>query len=73
MRKRRENLFRYFGRNLLTVVGVVLIWRGVWYLLDMVDEAFFSGTHLVTSIGGILGGLLVLYLPDKDLSEIEKL
>jgi hypothetical protein len=70
---RRKNLLAYFTRNLMTVVGVVFIWRGVWYLLDIVDSRFFGGDHLFTAIGGIVGGLLILYLPDKDLSEIEKL
>ncbi len=73
MAKRKENLFHYFSRNLMTVVGVVLIWRGVWHLMDYVDQLLFNGKPLVTAIGGIIVGLLILYLPDKDLSEIEKL
>lgn len=49
------------------------MWRGVWYTLDWIDLAFFDGSHLWTALGGIIIGLLILYLPDKDLKEIQKL
>jgi hypothetical protein len=64
----------YFFKNLGTIVGIVLIWRGVWHVLDAIDIAIIGDeTHLVTSIGGIIAGFLILYIPDKDLKEIEKL
>ena len=72
-KRARRNLPAYFAENLMTIVGVVLIWRGVWHLLDMLDEAFFGGNRLFTALGGIMAGLLVLYLPDKSLSEIERI
>jgi len=34
---------------------------------------FFQGNHLPLAVGGIIIGLLILYLPDRDLKEIEKL
>lgn len=55
------------------MVGLVLIWRGIWYILDGLDKAFFSGSHGWTAASGIVLGLIILYLPDKDLKEIEKL
>lgn len=64
---------RYLASNLGIVVGLVLIWRGVWYVLDSVDLLVFEGNHVVTAIGGIVLGLLILYLPDKDLKELQKL
>lgn len=64
---------KYLARNLSIVIGLVLIWRGIWYVLDWVDLAVFSGSHTWTALGGIVLGLLVLYIPDKDLKEIEKL
>jgi len=64
---------RYFSRNIVTVIGLVLIWRGIWYLLDFVDLQIFQGQHVFSALGGIILGLLILYLPDKDLKEIEKL
>lgn len=73
MKKKQQPLLQYLAKNMFTVVGLVLIWRGIWYVLDSIDQAFFSGQHLVTAVGGIAAGLLILYIPDKDLKEIEKL
>jgi len=64
---------KYLAVNLATIVGIVLVWRGVWYVLDWVDKVYFDGGHLWTAVIGIIVGLVVLYLPDKDLKEIEKL
>lgn len=66
-------LISYFTRNIFIVVGLVMIWRGVWYILDEIDIVFFGKSHVITTILGIVIGLLVLYLPDKDLKEISKL
>jgi hypothetical protein len=68
-----SQLIGYFTRNIFTVIGLVLIWRGVWYLLDEIDLVFFGKSHVITTIGGIILGLLILYIPDKDLKEISKL
>jgi len=64
---------QYLAKNVFIVIGLVLIWRGIWYVLDYFDELLFGGNHLFTAVGGIIIGLLVLYLPDKDLKEIQKL
>ncbi|MDP3764013.1 MAG: hypothetical protein Q8Q95_00110 [bacterium] len=71
--KKNRNILSYFARNLSIVIGLVLIWRGVWYVLDEVDILFASGDHTISAIGGIVLGLIVLYAPDKDLNEISKL
>lgn len=63
----------YFLKNLGIIVGIVLVWRGVWYVLDAFDVIFFGGHHLYTAIIGIIAGFIILYIPDKDLKEIEKL
>jgi len=64
---------RYFAKNISVVVGLVLIWRGIWHVLDELDILFFEGAHLYTALGGIIVGLAILYIPDRDLKEIEKL
>lgn len=64
---------RYFTKNIFVVVGLVLIWRGIWYVMDEFDTIFFSGEHIYTGVAGIILGLAILYIPDKDLKEIEKL
>lgn len=62
-----------FLKTLSIVVGLVLIWRGIWYVLDGIDLAFFGGSHVWSALGGIVLGLVILYIPDHDLKEIEKL
>lgn len=64
---------QYLAKNISIAVGLVLVWRGIWYVLDGLDKLLFGGSHIWTALGGILIGLLILYLPDKDLKEIEKL
>ena len=64
---------RSFFHSLSIVVGLVLIWRGVWFLFDSVDIFLLGGSHEFTALGGIILGLLILYLPDRDLKELEKL
>lgn len=70
---KKGNIVAYFARNFAIVIGLVLIWRGIWHILDAADFFFFEGNPLYTAIGGILIGLAILYFPDKDLKEIEKL
>jgi ABC-type antimicrobial peptide transport system permease subunit len=73
MKKRNIHGVAYFAKNLGIIVGIVLVWRGVWYILDEIDKVFFNDAHLWTAIVGIVVGFLILYLPDRDLKEIEKL
>ena len=63
----------YFSKNLATVIGLVLVWRGVWEILDKIDLTYFAGDYVWTAIGGIVIGFLILYLPDHDLKEIQQL
>ncbi len=63
----------YFLKNVYIVFAIVLVWRGIWYFLDEVDKYFFGGSHIETAIIGVIIGIVLLYLPDKDLKEIEKL
>ena len=64
-----KKFFRVFS----IVIGLVLIWRGAWLVLDSIDKVFFGGDHIITALGGIVAGLLILYLPDHDLKELENL
>lgn len=70
---KRHLTVKYFAQNLSIVIGLVLIWRGVWYTLDWIDLTFVGGHHLWTALGGIILGLIVLYIPDHDLKEMSKL
>lgn len=72
MNKTHKDL-KYFIKTLSIVFGLVMIWRGVWYVLDEVDTILFGEYNYLTGLLGILLGVLLLYLPDRDLKEIEKL
>lgn len=73
MKQTMKKIIKYFTKNIFTVVGLVLVWRGIWYVLDGIDGIAFGGSHMLTSIGGVVVGLVILYIPDRDLKEIEKL
>lgn len=60
-------------QNFSVALGILLIWRGLWYVLDWVDAMFFVNNHIYTAIFGIALGIFILYLPDKDLKELGKL
>ena len=64
---------KYFVRTLSIIIGLVLVWRGIWHVLDYIDIRFFEGDKFWTGLVGIIIGILVLYIPDRDLKEIEKL
>ena len=59
--------------NFMVAIAIILIWRGLWYILDFVDKYLFDGTHIWTAILGVVVGILILYIPDKDLKELGKL
>ena len=73
MRKKHTLTISYIFENLSVAVGIVLIWRGVWYILDGVDALLFGGSHIWSSVLGIFIGLIILYIPDKDLKELGRL
>jgi hypothetical protein len=72
LKPKSTRLIHYFAKNLSAILGIVLIWRGVWYLLDLLDEWLFGGGHWLAALGSVVAGVLILYLPDRDLSEIER-
>lgn len=71
--KNKNKDFRYFVRTLSIVVGLVMIWRGIWYVLDEIDVILFGEYNYLTGLIGIVLGVILLYIPDRDLKEIEKL
>lgn len=67
--KKAKNLVDSF----LVGVAIVLIWRGIWHILDLVDIRLLGGDQIITAVAGIIVGILILYIPDKDLKELGKL
>ncbi len=47
-----KRTFHYFAKNFSIVIGLVLIWRGIWYVLDGFDKWIFGGSHWWTALGG---------------------
>jgi hypothetical protein len=65
--------FRYFIKNIWVAIGIVIIWRGIWVLLDLLDQLLFGSNHIVTAIGGIIAGVLILYFSEEGLEALERL
>lgn len=56
-----------FYITLINIVGIVLVWRGLWNLMD---QYIFPDKPLLSNIVTILVGLFLLYLPDHDIKEL---
>jgi membrane associated rhomboid family serine protease len=69
----RKKLFHIFFKSVVGVVGAVLVWRGIWVFLDIIDAQIFGGSHVWTAVGGVIVGLIMLYVLDDDLKEFERL
>lgn len=67
---KRNKILKHFINKLSVVLATVLIWRGVWVILDKLDILLFNGSHIITSVVGIIIGLIIIYLPDKSLEEL---
>ncbi len=58
---------KHFVRNIVIVVGVILVWRGIWMIFD----TYLLPEHpLLSSIISIIAGILILYLPDWSLESL---
>lgn len=61
MVRRKHTFFRYVTDNIVEVVAVVLVWRGIWYLLDQLDFFAFGGSHTLTALIGLALGFVLIY------------
>lgn len=64
---------KYLTKGISVAIGIILIWRGVWIVLDLLDKVIFGGNHIITAILGIIVGVIMLYLPEKNLKALERL
>jgi hypothetical protein len=67
MKKKSFISRNHFFGIILILCAVILVWRGVWNLLD---TYFFPDYPLLSNVLGILVGLILLYFPDEDLKEL---
>lgn len=65
--------WQYFTKNISIAVGIILIWRGIWIIFDLIDRLLFGDNHIITAVIGIIIGLIILYLPDRNLKALERL
>lgn len=54
----------------MMIIGAILIWRGIWVLLDRFDDRFFGGSPFWSALGGIVIGVVAVYLADRDLEDV---
>lgn len=57
----------------LVMIGVVLVWRGMWIILDTIDIWLFGGSHMITGIIGVVLGFTILYYLDDELEGLSRL
>lgn len=58
---------------LITVTGVVLVWRGIWLILDTLDILIFHGMHALTGAVGVVIGMYILWRHHKNFNELRSL
>ncbi len=62
----KKQLRRSFvHEHIVSLVALVLIWRGMWFLLDYLDALLFPGARLYTSGVAIVVGLTIIYLSER--------
>lgn len=66
-RKSSKRLIRNL-KLFLAAVGVILVWRGVWWLLDLY---LFPASKTLSYLVGIVLGILILILDDGVLEELK--
>lgn len=53
--------------TLITAIGIVMIWRGVRWILD---KFLFPNHELVSYIVGAIIGMIIIYIDDKRVDEL---
>ena len=53
---------RRLSSTLTVALGVILVWRGVWVVTDLIDESLFGKQTYLFALTSIAVGVLVLYL-----------
>lgn len=56
-------------KSIVIVVAIIMLWRGVWGLLDIY---LFPGIPALSYLASITLGLLVLYLNDFQLDNLKR-
>jgi hypothetical protein len=60
---KRKNL-----RIIIDLLGIIIVWRGVWGLFDLF---IFPGNHLLSYLSSILLGFVLLLIDGNGLDELK--
>ncbi len=52
---------RRLSSTLTVALGVILFWRGIWVLTDLIDQSLFGEQTYLFAFSSIVVGVLVLY------------
>jgi hypothetical protein len=66
--KKKETFLHHFTTVLLTVIAVVFVWRGIW---GLTDTFLFPEEPTLSYLVSIFVGLVILYIDDKRISELD--
>lgn len=67
-RKKEPSFLHHFTTIVVTAGAVVFFWRGAWGLMD---HFLFPDTPVLSYASSILLGLLILYVDDRKISELD--
>ena len=68
--KHKPSYAKVLRESIMMIVGAILIWRGIWVLLDVLDDRFFGGNHVWSAIVGIAIGAGIVMLADRELEDV---
>lgn len=66
--KKKETFSHHFVTVILTAVAVVFFWRGIW---GLTDTFLFPSNSTLSYVVCIFFGLVILYVDDKRISELD--
>lgn len=54
-------------KTLITCIGVIMVWRGVW---DLCDSYLFPDNPILSDVVSIVVGIIILLLDDGEINEL---
>jgi ABC-type nickel/cobalt efflux system permease component RcnA len=64
--KHKESFLQHFGAVLLTAIGVVFLWRGIWGLTEL---ALFPDDPALSYMVSMFLGFVFFYVQEKKFSK----
>lgn len=71
MPKRVREHLHHCAKSISCVTGVVLVWHGIGIFLEYIQEHYIPDHDILMGIAVFALGILVLYVPDRDLDELQ--